>query len=102
MSQLIRALYEHCKAIKQERAFPESLSPKCWLILCMMLSQPDIINPKLKGSLLDLPCAVTFGKTSSGYIAYVPKLPGCIATGSTIKETLLNIRKAIKSCCERS
>ncbi len=92
MFQLIRALFEHGKAIKQERAFPENLSPKCWLILCMMLSQPDIINPKLKGSLLHLPYAVTFAKISSGYIAHVPKLPGCVATGSTRKRCSISGR----------
>ncbi len=100
--RLIRALYAHYKVIWQERAFPEDLSPKGWTILRMMLSAPDIINPRLKGSLLDLPHSVTFGKASTGYIAHVPKLPGCVATGRTIKETLLNIKEAIESHHERS
>ena len=31
--------------------------------------------------------AVVFEKTSTGYSAYVPDLPGCIATGGTFEET---------------
>jgi len=39
---------------------------------------------------------VIIEKASGNYSAYSPDLPGCIATGSTIKETLLQMRKAIK------
>jgi hypothetical protein len=95
--RLIRALCAHYKFIRRKRAFPEDLSPKGWTLLRMMLSQPDIIHPRLKGSILDLPRAVSFGKTSTGYIAQVPGSPGCFATGCTIKETLRNIKKAIES-----
>jgi len=95
--QLIRALLAHYTFLKQERAFPENLSSKAWDLLCMMLRHPDIISPKLKGSVLDLPCSVSFDKTSAGYVAAVPELPGCVATGRTIQETLRNIKNAILS-----
>jgi predicted RNase H-like HicB family nuclease len=38
---------------------------------------------------------VIFEKTGTGYSAYVPDLPGCITTGSTIEETKANMREAI-------
>ena len=39
--------------------------------------------------------AVVIEKSKSNYSAYVPDLPGCIATGSTIEETEASIREAI-------
>jgi predicted RNase H-like HicB family nuclease len=39
---------------------------------------------------------VIFEKTKSGYSAYVPNLPGCVATGSNKTETEENIYSAIK------
>ena len=38
---------------------------------------------------------VIFEKSSTGYSAYVPDLPGCISTGSTKEETKRNIQEAI-------
>jgi predicted RNase H-like HicB family nuclease len=35
-------------------------------------------------------------KGSRNYSAYVPDLPGCIATGRTLKEVKANMRQAIK------
>jgi predicted RNase H-like HicB family nuclease len=35
-------------------------------------------------------------KSKKNYSAYSPDLPGCIATGATIKETLSRMRSAIK------
>jgi predicted RNase H-like HicB family nuclease len=32
----------------------------------------------------------------SDYSAYVPDLPGCVATGATVEETERSIREAIK------
>lgn len=40
--------------------------------------------------------AVVIEKTESNYSAYVPDVPGCVATGSTIKEAENEIRDAIK------
>jgi predicted RNase H-like HicB family nuclease len=40
--------------------------------------------------------AVVFEKAESNWAAYVPDLPGCITTGSTLKETKHNIREAIE------
>lgn len=40
--------------------------------------------------------AVVFEKTQSNYSAYVPDLPGCIATGITISEAENRIREAIE------
>jgi predicted RNase H-like HicB family nuclease len=39
--------------------------------------------------------AIVIEKTSSNYSAYVPDLPGCIATGETLEEVEKLIREAI-------
>jgi predicted RNase H-like HicB family nuclease len=39
--------------------------------------------------------AVLFEKTDTGYSAYVPDLPGCIAAGDTLEETAQLMREAI-------
>lgn len=39
---------------------------------------------------------VLFEKSSTGYGAYAPDLPGCVATGSTLEETRARIIKAIE------
>jgi predicted RNase H-like HicB family nuclease len=39
--------------------------------------------------------AVVIEKAESNYSAYVPDLPGCIATGSTVEEVENEIREAI-------
>lgn len=48
--------------------------------------------------------AVIYEKTSTGYSAYVPDLPGCIAAGATFEETAELIRGTIEihleSMCE--
>ena len=40
--------------------------------------------------------AVVIEKAEGNYSAYVPDLPGCIATGSTVAETETLIREAIE------
>lgn len=40
--------------------------------------------------------AIVFEKANGNYSAYVPDLPGCVATGSTIEETERQIREAIR------
>jgi len=40
--------------------------------------------------------AVVIEKADSNYSAYVPDLPGCVATGATIKDVENEIRDAIK------
>jgi predicted RNase H-like HicB family nuclease len=40
--------------------------------------------------------AVVFEKAPSNWAAYVPDLPGCITTGSTLEETKRNIREAVE------
>jgi predicted RNase H-like HicB family nuclease len=40
--------------------------------------------------------AVVYEKAESNWAAYVPDLPGCITTGSTLEETKRNIREAIE------
>lgn len=40
--------------------------------------------------------AIVIEKTESNYAAYVPDLPGCVATGMTLEETEHNIREAIE------
>ncbi len=39
--------------------------------------------------------AVVYEKAPSNFSAYVPDLPGCVATGATRKEVERNIREAI-------
>ena len=38
---------------------------------------------------------VLFEKSSTGYGAYAPDLPGCVATGRTLEETRLRMAKAM-------
>lgn len=40
--------------------------------------------------------AVVIETTGTGYSAYVPDLPGCIATGADLEEVERNIREAIE------
>lgn len=40
--------------------------------------------------------AVVIEKSGKNYSAYVPDLPGCIATGATVEETEAEIRDAIR------
>jgi predicted RNase H-like HicB family nuclease len=40
--------------------------------------------------------AVVIERADSNYSAYVPDLPGCVATGATIKDAENGIREAIR------
>ncbi len=40
--------------------------------------------------------AIVIEKTGNNYSAYVPDLPGCVATGSTVPDTEASIREAIE------
>ena len=40
--------------------------------------------------------AIVVEKARRNYAAYVPDLPGCVATGSTVKETERLLREAIE------
>jgi predicted RNase H-like HicB family nuclease len=40
--------------------------------------------------------AVVIEKADNNYSAYVPDLPGCVATGATIAEVETEIREAIR------
>jgi predicted RNase H-like HicB family nuclease len=40
--------------------------------------------------------AVVIEKANGNYSAYVPDLPGCVATGDTVEETEQQIREAIQ------
>jgi len=40
--------------------------------------------------------AIVIEKAKSNYAAYVPDLPGCVATGATVEETERLIREAIE------
>ena len=39
--------------------------------------------------------AVVYEKTPNNYSAYVPDLPGCVATGATREEVKSNIKEAV-------
>ena len=40
--------------------------------------------------------AIVVEKAENNYSAYVPDLPGCVATGHTVEETEREIREAIE------
>ena len=40
--------------------------------------------------------AVVIEKTENNYAAYIPDLPGCVATGKTLKEVETEIQEAIQ------
>jgi predicted RNase H-like HicB family nuclease len=40
--------------------------------------------------------AIVVEKAESNYSAYVPDLPGCVATGATVEETERRLREAIE------
>jgi len=40
--------------------------------------------------------AIVIEKAKSNYAAYVPDLPGCVATGATLEETQREIQGAIE------
>ncbi len=40
--------------------------------------------------------AIVIEKAASNYAAYVPDLPGCIATGATVEETERLLREAVE------
>ena len=40
--------------------------------------------------------AVVIEKAESNYSAYVPDLPGCVATGETVEDVEAQIREAIR------
>jgi predicted RNase H-like HicB family nuclease len=40
--------------------------------------------------------AVVIEKAGGNYSAYVPDLPGCVATGKTVKDTEREIREAVR------
>ena len=40
--------------------------------------------------------AIVIEKTESNYSAYVPDLPGCVATGASIRQVESEIREAIE------
>jgi predicted RNase H-like HicB family nuclease len=40
--------------------------------------------------------AIVIEKAQDNYSAYVPDLPGCVATGATIEEVEAHIRQAIE------
>jgi predicted RNase H-like HicB family nuclease len=40
--------------------------------------------------------AIVIEKAENNYSAYVPDLPGCVATGATVQETESQIREAIE------
>lgn len=44
---------------------------------------------------MTLEYAVVYEQTPSNYSGYVPDLPGCVSTGSTLEEVRENIREAI-------
>jgi predicted RNase H-like HicB family nuclease len=54
----------------------------------MWLSEPADDNPRRY--------AVVIEHAGGNYSAYIPDLPGCIATGPTVEETLREIGEAVE------
>ena len=46
--------------------------------------------------------AIVMERAENNYAAYVPDLPGCIATGQTVEETEQLIREAIEACTDQN
>jgi predicted RNase H-like HicB family nuclease len=40
--------------------------------------------------------AVVIEKAARNYSAYVPDVPGCVATGKTVAQTMTNLREALE------
>ena len=51
---------------------------------------------RLAASRSEVEYAVIFEKSRSGYGAYVPDLPGCVATGKTLEKVRRLIREAVQ------
>lgn len=54
------------------------------------------LNPDSGSKGLAMRYAVVIEKAGSNYSAYVPDLPGCVATGATIPDAESSIRHAIE------
>lgn len=52
------------------------------------------LDPKTRNSIVKQ--AGLIEKTATGYSAYVPDLPGCVAAGATMEETAEPMRRAIQ------
>ena len=50
----------------------------------------------MSGALDKSEYVVVYEKTSTGYSAYVPDLPGCITTGPTLTDTKKSMQEAIR------
>lgn len=46
--------------------------------------------------------AIVIEKTPSGFSAYIPDIPGCIAVGKTVEETVANMQEALALFVEES
>ena len=47
-----------------------------------------------------IPSAVVYERAQANWAAYVPDLPGCMSTGTTLDETKVNIQEAIRGHVE--
>ena len=56
----------------------------------------SLSKPVGKSKQTNMRYAIVFEKAISNYAAYVPDLPGCIATGNSVAETESLIREAIE------
>lgn len=52
-------------------------------------------SPDARYSENQMRCAIVIEKAAANYSAYVPDLPGCVATGATVEEVETQIREAI-------
>jgi predicted RNase H-like HicB family nuclease len=51
---------------------------------------------RLEGEEPAMTYVVVIEQAPQNYAAYVPDLPGCVATGQTVEEVTANIRQAIR------
>jgi predicted RNA binding protein YcfA (HicA-like mRNA interferase family)/predicted RNase H-like HicB family nuclease len=57
---------------------------------------PRHLEQHSKTSRLEVKYFVIYEKTATGFSAYAPDLPGCVATGSTMDEIKTTMREAIE------
>ena len=50
----------------------------------------------IEGKAMQSKFLVVIEKGASNYSAYSPDVPGCVATGTSVEETLANIRSALE------
>src|SRR5262245_24818318 len=88
------------------RGVTDSLSTVLHLVVSLLQESPATTSHRVPSTAFSnkqgssneasMRYAIVIEKAENNYSAYVPDLPGCIATGATIEETETLIREAIE------